>query len=544
MKPTAESQQPPLIRLSEALSRHFIVLALALALAGLHLTIFYRPDLQRMDGDHSIQIYLAQQALEGSPPYVAGLYAKTPMTPLLTAGAIAVGRALSVSDVMSGRLLFVGLGALGVLAVCLAGAASFTGRPWRQGAGGAAAGGLVAAATLLAFRLFSESAARGMEPKLILVAFGYLALWLTARRRWGWAGACAALAFLAWQPAGLFPLAVLLAAVCQSGEGRLKALGRAVLGMCLPLAAAGAYLAATEALGPAWRQAGLGALTFGQEAVGKGSLSERLTHNPARIYGLTPKYFLSAQPVFIAGLLGWLGLAAVEPLRAAWRQRAGGRWPRRLWEAARRPAQLPIMVVGAGFLAFSALDFQSGPDFLPLLPLAALGIGWLWLMLSDHLTPRRLLGATGLGGVIVSVALIGLGAAQVWQEPMDTPVLQRQMVVSDRLYEIVGDDAEAQFFGCLAPLVFRRQENATQVLHLGIKSMNLMAREFGDVAALAALIEEQETPALALAGEVAGNAALEALIAANYEPYPVDLRICRDRKLSVVWMRKPLAPAP
>jgi hypothetical protein len=279
-------------------------------------------------------------------------------------------------------------------------------------------------------------------------------------------------------------------------------------------------------------------LTFGQAAVGRGSLTERITTNPARIYRLTESYLAAAQPLFVIGLVGWVGLALLEPLRVAWLERAGGRWARRLWEAVRRPAQLPIMVVGAGFLAFSVLDFQSGPDLLALIPLAGLGIGWWWLVVSDHLTPRRWLDATIFGGLAVCVALAGLGAIQLIQRPVGGQPLQQQIEAADALYTIVGKDADVQFFGCLTPLVVYQRQNATLFDHLGPKSVNLMAHEFGDIKALAALLEEKKTPALVLAGVGAGDGTLQRLIAGNYEKHPASPRICPDSAASEVWLRK------
>jgi hypothetical protein len=535
--PAGEPGLHRLNRLAAPLTRRWIILAFALAVAGVALAELYRPDLQRLDGDDSIQIYLAQRALEGSPPYVAGLYAKTPLTPLLTAAAIGVGRVAGVSDIMSGRLLFVALGGLYVLAMGLAGTAIFGGRTWRPAAEGAAAGGLAAAATLLSFRPLPVVAAKGMEPKLILAAFGTLALWLTARRRWGWAGACAALAFLAWQPAGLFMAATALAALCQAGEPRWKAVGGAVLGMCAPLAAVGAYLAATGALGPAWRQAGLGALTFGQAAVEGSGLLARLSSNPGRIYAATGTAFDGMRPVFLLGLLGWLGLAA-EPLRAIWQTSAEGGLASRLWEATRRPAQLPSMVVGGGFLAFTVLDFQAGPDLLPLTPLAALGIGWWLVTLSGATALRRLPAATMLIGVVVSAALAGLGFYQLAQRPMHNAAVQAQIQAAEQLYDMVGQDAEVQVFGCMAPLVIRSRPNATRFVHLGRKSLNLTAIELGGgVERLAAVIEERKPAAVLFDGGRYGEEPLKALIAGRYTRSGVQLLGCQATTLAEIWLR-------
>ena len=48
--------------------------------------------------------------------------------------------------------------------------------------------GLIAAASFLTYWGFGLVAASGPEPKTPMVLFQALALWLTARRRWFWAG--------------------------------------------------------------------------------------------------------------------------------------------------------------------------------------------------------------------------------------------------------------------------------------------------------------------------------------------------------------------
>jgi len=349
---------------------------------------------------------------------------------------------------------------------------------------------------------------------------------------------CAALAFLAWQPAGLFMAATALAALCQAGESRLKAVGRAAFGMCVPLAAVGAYLAVTGALGPAWRQAGLGALTFGRAAVEGGGLAARLSTNLVNIVAATGTAFGVMRPVFLLGLLGWLALAA-EPLRAVWQASAERGWASRLWEAIRRPAQLPSMVVGGGFLAFTALDFQAGPDLLPLTPLAGLGIGWWLLTLSNGTALRRLPAVTILIGVIVSAALAGMGFYQLAQRPMRNAAVRSQIQAAEQLYDMVGRDAEVQVFGCMAPLVVYRRPNATRFIHLGSKSLNLMAIELGGgVEKLAALIEERQPAAVLFDGGRYGEEPLKALIAEHYERSDVRLSGCQGSTSTEVWLRR------
>jgi hypothetical protein len=197
------------------------------------------------------------------------------------------------------------------------------------------------------------------------------------------------------------------------------------------------------------------------------------------------------------------------------------------------------MVVGGGFLAFTALDFQAGPDLLPLTPLAGLGIGWWLLTLSGATALRRLPAVTILIGVVVSAALAGMGFYQLAQLPVRNAAVQAQILAAEQLYDLVGQDAEVQVFGCMAPLVFHRRANATRFIHLGRKSLNLTAIELGGgVEKLAALIEERKPAAVLFDGGRTGEKPLKALIAEQYERSKVRLSGCSGSASTEVWLRK------
>jgi hypothetical protein len=83
--------------------------ALLLAfLFGLASFVFfqYRPFERGINGDASMQIYVAQEIARGHPPYVTVFFPKTPLTGLFGAMAILAGRAFGVSDIIAIRALF------------------------------------------------------------------------------------------------------------------------------------------------------------------------------------------------------------------------------------------------------------------------------------------------------------------------------------------------------------------------------------------------------------------------------------------------------
>ena len=217
-------------------------------LVGLAALVFskYGPFEQAIEGDASMQIYVAQQMVRGNPPYLTVFFPKTPLTGLAGAMAILIGRPLGITDVIAIRTLFFMVAVFCVPFVYLLA---------RRLADSRIAGVMVGLA--LAFNpIFGEYACAGPEPKILTMLWGLISLWALARGSWFLSGVAGSLSFLSWQPGGIFIFLILVAAYLWQGEEQAKRLTRPLVGVLVPLALLGIYLIAVDAWAPALRQPG------------------------------------------------------------------------------------------------------------------------------------------------------------------------------------------------------------------------------------------------------------------------------------------------
>ena len=218
------------------------VIGLALPLLILALAVFVY-GLYGFDGtlmrDYSIYLYSGQQMAQGVPPYMSIFDHKAPLSPIIVGLGVVLSRVLGSDDVLTVRLLFFATACLAVVAVYLLGKSAFRSKVV----------GFFAAQTFLGFYPYGYPAASGPEPKTPMVLFEALSLLFMVHKRWFWAGFFGSLAFLIWQPMGIFPFAALIVAVTRSKKERYGAALRAVAGIAIPIAAIVAYFYYYGALG-------------------------------------------------------------------------------------------------------------------------------------------------------------------------------------------------------------------------------------------------------------------------------------------------------
>src|SRR5918912_232899 len=177
--------------------------------------------------DYSIYLYSGQKMAEGVPPYVSVFDHKGPLSPMLAGLGVVLSQQLNWDDIYTVRLVFFATGCLTAVAVYLLGKSAFRSQ----------AAGFFGALAFLGFYGFAESVASGPEPKTPIVIFKTLCLLFMVQKRWFWAGLCGSLAFLVWQPMGIFPFVAFLLAVTRPKEERRGAALRALAGMMTPLVA-------------------------------------------------------------------------------------------------------------------------------------------------------------------------------------------------------------------------------------------------------------------------------------------------------------------
>src|SRR4051812_6323458 len=309
--------------------------ALALVVAALLYTQFsIEGNLSR---DEAIYSYGGQQLADGVPVYQGIFDPKPPLPTFLTALGVAGGRAVGEDELVAMRYEFLLFSLLAVGAVYLLGL-----RLWRS-----PVAALAGAVTFTSFRGFAADALAGPDAKTPGVLLSVVALVLLVERRWFWAAFLGSLAFLDWQPLGIYALAAVVAAFVL-GEARWRQAGLALAGAAIPLAATVLYLAIAGDLS----QFVEASFTFPATGLERDPITfgQRLT---AIVNVVNEHYHLGR-------VLLWGGLVLL-PL-VLLRRRVD------------RPATVILLATMLGFVALTLTDFQGYPDLFPLLPYAAIGI--------------------------------------------------------------------------------------------------------------------------------------------------------------------------
>ena len=196
-----------------------LILSLALAVAvGIGYDAPHMPILS----DNQHYFYMAERAASGVSPYTSHFDGKPALSMLLTGAAIALGRPLGVPDMASARVLSLLCLALSAWVAWLV--THRLTRSWKAS--------LLALLSTYAFSGYVYMAAMGSRPKVFLLLFMWLTLYVAVQERPFWAGLCASLAFLCWQPA-ILGLGVLVL-VLLLGPNRWQGVGLTLLGALLP----------------------------------------------------------------------------------------------------------------------------------------------------------------------------------------------------------------------------------------------------------------------------------------------------------------------
>ncbi len=360
--------------------RRLLMAALAFVLAALiYPTAGFRNTLIRDAGGY---LYAGQQVLRGVPPYQSIFTHKGPMPVLVSAAGVALGRLLGLEDVFGVRYLFCFLACCMVAVLALLVEHLLASRR----------AGLLAALIFLGFYPFTFGATAGPEPKLPMMLFLTLGLYLTSTRRWFWAGLCGALAALTWQPTAVLPAVTFLLALLAPRAERRRAALLTLAGGALPVAAVVAYFIERRALQTLLENS----IMFNVLYLDRGEIS-LVEHflGPARM--IFSKYQTMMFPIII-GLAGMAGIY-VWRIRGyrAWRDLAGDPFA-------------PLLLLLPAPILWSLKDFQGAPDFFIFLPFVALGLAWL-LDGGLRRLERAVAGRFWRIALIAGVCLILLGLA-------------------------------------------------------------------------------------------------------------------------------------
>jgi 4-amino-4-deoxy-L-arabinose transferase-like glycosyltransferase len=388
--------------------------------------------------DESIYAYGGQQLANGVPVYLGIFDPKPPLPTFLTALGVLLGRLFGTDGLLTMRAEFFVFGLLAVVAIYWLGL-----KLWRS-----PLAALAGAAVFASFKGFAQDALPGPDAKTPGIFLAALSLGLLVRRRWFLAGLTGSLAFLDWQPLGVYAAAAVIAAVLAGGEEpRWKRGARAVAGVAAPLVGTVLFLAIDGGLS----QFIEASFNFPLTGLQRGHVT--LLGNLRQIHKIVNRYYGDTRFLF------WGGLALLVVVLGAWLVRRRVQ-PERLFPAA--------VVLGtlAALGAASVADFQGYPDLYPLLPYAAIGIGGAVAAVAPRIgseRARRAAAATALAGVAL---LVGLsfhwysgpeGGLSLHAERAYAARINRALDPGERLY-VLGDPT---------PLVLTERRNPVRWIYLG-----------------------------------------------------------------------------
>jgi len=304
--------------------------------------------------DDSVFVYTGQQLAKGVPPYVSIFQPKTPAWAFVIGCAASFANQFGFNDLLTIRVTFLIISCLAAVTLYLLGSTLFKSHKV----------GILAAFVFVGFWGFGRHAASGPRAKTLVVLFQILALLLTTRRKWFWAGMFGSLASLTWQPTVVYPLLTIFLAFMQGkGQERTKNLIRAVSGFLSPVIVICTYFLYQNALDEFVTDAILFPVYYLERQ--NSSLLDRIFRILDVIIFRKGGYSSMAIPILFG--LSMMGLLYV------WRIRAQGGISRfvsnDLFAAFLLSFPAPVI--------WSIIDFQRYPDFYVFLPYAAIGFAWM-----------------------------------------------------------------------------------------------------------------------------------------------------------------------
>ena len=348
--------------------------------------VLYRQLSQPEGGDSAIWDYVAQCIMRGQIPYRDVIEIKTPGSAYLSAVAMWIGTRLGFRDLMAVRLMQMGLVGLLSTTTYLVALHYLRSR----------------SAALIAFMIPLMSAyfvgwmLEGTQPKLSMTLFGMLTILLIAKDRPFWAGVCSMLSCLCWQPGLLFTgTAVLIFSRYFTSWRDLRAL-KVTTGAALPLVIVVLYFYSAGALKDFWTwTVAYNYNVYGPE--GAKNLSDQLVHIWRviwRVMGVKVILFVLG----LAGLLIFTVENAVAKLKGREAQQSSD-----LFKDA-------LLIAPAVYLIFCLVDFQAGPDLIPLFPFIGIFAAWSVVKTGRLIKDSQFLKQTSVGGwareAVVAIAFV------------------------------------------------------------------------------------------------------------------------------------------
>ena len=397
--------------------------------------------------DDAFHIYMGQQFAKGIPPYVSAADGKTPLSPMLVGLGIKLLGNITHDDVYSARIFFLLLASATVACLYLLGKLLYESRYL----------GALASFTFMGYWKFGSLASSGPQSKTAMSLFQVLALLLTSKKYWFWAGFSGSLAFLVWQPMIIYPIITVALSFVQSKKGktRTKNFARAVLGAATPILLTLIYFVWKDALSEFIYWPFTFAFTvLAPSRSGFDFLSARGLLKP--INSIITAFGTSTIPIALG--------AAMIGLTYIWRI---GKYKNLTAMVSKDKFSYLLLTLPIPIL-WTLFDYQGGPDFFVFLPYVALGFAWMISLALYNLESekRATWNLRTIGFVLMSLMLIGT-AARNYQLTRERGLdNQREWVAEINDKYLSGNNQNVVVIGMPEYLVLTRRTNPNPYVSL------------------------------------------------------------------------------
>jgi len=352
--------------------------------------ILYRQISQPEGGDSAIWDYVAQCILRGQIPYRDVIEIKTPGSAYLSALSMWVGSWLGVRDVIAVRLMQIAL--VGLLSTIT----YLTARDYL----GSRSAALIAFMIPLMSSYYVGWMLEGTQPKLSMTLFGMLTIVLISRDKPFWAGCCSMLSCLCWQPGLLFTGTAVLIFSRYLTTWRDRRVLQVIAGAAVPLIIVAFYYYFAGAFREFWTWT----VAYNYKVYGPHRMNS-LWDQVNQIWRVLWRVMGANIELLAIALAGMLIFAA---------ERAGARLKGREGLRSENLFKDALIIAPAVYLIFCLVDFQSGPDLIPLFPFIGIFAGWFVVKTGRYLRRKQALNQNavfngplyGARGAVIAIALL------------------------------------------------------------------------------------------------------------------------------------------
>ena len=330
--------------------------------AGFLIMLAHLPFTQPERGDPAIWDYISQSILKGQVPIRDVVEIKTPLSAYISAVAMAIVKPFGIRDIYAVRILnILMVGLLSLITYMLG-----------EEIGLSRIAGFIAVLLPLMPDRFAEWIISGTQPKLPMILFGMLTMLFLFREKWLCAGLFSTLSFLCWQPGLLFTGVAFLAATRLLTLWKSRAWIKVIAGALIPVTLYSLYLLSISSFGAVWNW------TF------RFAYSVYATHELKSLSGalyhfgkIVNRVFDTEIVLIILSLLGLI-IFIVQKIVILIRNRHQAEFKNTALIALALP---PLIYAG-----FCMINFQSGPDLIPLFPFMSLFCAWILIEIGRLLS--------------------------------------------------------------------------------------------------------------------------------------------------------------